>query len=109
YPHLRKNLKRATAEDERFRHIELENRVLLSKMSTIMGQNRSPFDGTLEFQPGPRSLNHGLRRTELQRIARENEGMVRRITGRRANYTREKWLSERKLTEQYLGRMSDFP
>lgn len=140
YPHLRANLKRAQKEDERFMQIEWENRVLLMKMSSIMAQVPSPFDRTLEFQPGVRlgpnqypmidqyvsnehiaprrpgsgviegrSLNYGLRKSELVKILHENGQIVRRIQAKQPTYSRDKMLAERRRTERYLGLMTEFP
>mmetsp|Transcript_22516 Transcript_22516/g.55729 ORF Transcript_22516/g.55729 Transcript_22516/m.55729 type:complete len:263 (-) Transcript_22516:437-1225(-) len=66
--HLTHRLKKAQLEEERFQEIELENKVLLGKMSKIMGlsamNDRSsqggkgasqfPFRSTLQLKPGVR-------------------------------------------------------
>lgn len=67
-PHLQLKQKKAQLEEERFAQIELENRVLLEKMSKIMRQDpgdarsshgghhteQFPFRSTLQLKPGVR-------------------------------------------------------
>ena len=66
--HLTHRLKKAQLEEERFQEIELENKVLLGKMSKIMslnamtdrssqggkGSSKFPFRSTLQLKPGVR-------------------------------------------------------
>mmetsp|Transcript_39159 Transcript_39159/g.97000 ORF Transcript_39159/g.97000 Transcript_39159/m.97000 type:complete len:255 (-) Transcript_39159:278-1042(-) len=66
--HLTNRLKKQQLEEERFQQIELENKVLLGKMSKIMGLNamadrssqggnskaQFPFRSTLQLKPGMR-------------------------------------------------------
>jgi len=67
-PHIQLKQKKAQLEEERFAQIELENRVLLEKMSKIMRQDpgdarsshgghhteQFPFRSTLQLKPGVR-------------------------------------------------------
>mmetsp|Transcript_17504 Transcript_17504/g.29382 ORF Transcript_17504/g.29382 Transcript_17504/m.29382 type:complete len:250 (+) Transcript_17504:233-982(+) len=67
-PHLQLKQKKAQLEEERFAQIELENRILLEKMSKIMRQDpgdarsshgghhteQFPFRSTLQLKPGIR-------------------------------------------------------
>ena len=53
YPHVRANLKRAQIQDERFAEIELENSVLLGKLSKILRRPRQTGgSGTRDWTGG---------------------------------------------------------
>ena len=107
YEHLTHNLKRAQLEGERYADISRDNQNLLRKIA-LMEQSAvlDPTEGTWEFAPGvrlnrfqvpvidhcislqpqmrgaakvPESLNRGARKRELERITRENLGIVQRI------------------------------
>ena len=54
YNHVRVNLKRAQIQDERFAEIELENTVLLGKLSKILRRSRNPTLGTRDWTGGIR-------------------------------------------------------
>ena len=54
YTHVRSNLKRAQIQDERFAEIELENTVLLAKLSKILRRSRNPTLGTRDWTGGLR-------------------------------------------------------
>lgn len=106
YNHVRANLKRAQIQDERFAEIELENTVLLEKLSKILRRSRNPTVGTRDWTGGirltpnmvpvidhwisaettafgaamePTSLNLSLRRNERLRIEVENRALVARL------------------------------
>lgn len=135
YPHLRRNLKRAQMQNERFDEIERENRILLDKMHALMSVGPhaiDPTEGTLEFRPGVRlnrfqvpvidhgismtpkmrgaarpseSLNWGVRRRELERITHENRGIVHRIQERKPQYSAEQWTRRSDEHDQILMRI----
>lgn len=108
YEHLRDNRKRAQLQGERFGAINRENRLLLQKIGLMEQKAVDPTVGTWEFAPGvrlnrfqvpvidhaisvqphmptrgsakvPESLNRTARKRELERITRENLGIVYRI------------------------------
>ena len=100
--HMKHKLKKVQLEEENYMRIEYENRLLLEKMSKIMGSGRSradafPFRSTLQIRPGyrldatmtpvidtrndqmPKSLNREYRIRELKRITAENNALLNRI------------------------------
>ena len=89
----RKALKRA-----RYLDIELENRVLLNKLSHLMRHPAEIFQAMEGERVGPRSLNKLTREKEYKRINRENNKLVSRIERGKGEYSRHKWAkSARKL------------
>ncbi len=87
--------------EDRFNDIELENRILLQKMSKIMKEpaqhaiavtRGSAFADSTATSPGkrlgPTSLNRDQRKKELQRINFENQHIVKRIQRRKGVYDR---------------------
>jgi len=75
------NGKRLHQQQERRFEIEYENAVLLDKMRRIstLGTTASNYGLVIHEDPEARSLNANTRRRELERITRENLGIVRRI------------------------------
>ena len=108
YIHLRHNAKRAMMEEDRRAAIDHENMILLTKMRNIfsrgtIGSNSGSFK-PLEIEP--RSLNQEARRRDLERITRDNLGIVHRIRSRKPNYSTADLLSKRRETEKHLRRIS---
>ena len=54
HSHLHKNLKKEQLMEERFAEIELENTVLLAKLSKILRRSRDPTKGTRDWDGGLR-------------------------------------------------------
>merc|ERR1719401_1638093 len=73
--HVRINLKKEQQLEERYSEIDRENRLLLTKMTTIMRQP-SPQPQSAR---GPRSLNRDARKKELLRITQDNQAILKRI------------------------------
>lgn len=115
YPHVRSNLKRAQLQDERFQAIELENYMLLGKLSKILERSHNPTHGTREWGNGvrltsnqvpvidhcvpqhtnefgaaiePTSLNIRIRQKQQDEIAVENLRLLRRLVESRPTYDR---------------------
>lgn len=96
-PHIKKNAKKVQQEAERFAEVELENRVLLSKMSAIMKQNpigslsatggrtsdRFPFRSLLQLKPGLKLDTHSYPITDSQNLA--PQGSLNRGSRQREN------------------------
>lgn len=99
----RKALKRAKYLD-----IELENRVLLNKLSHLMRHPAEIHEAMAKKRLGPRSLNKITRRKEYKRVNRENEKLVSRIERNKGEYNRKTWAKERRQNEQYLKNMSRY-
>eukprot|EP01029_Cantina_marsupialis_P021055 TRINITY_DN4_c0_g6_i1.p1 TRINITY_DN4_c0_g6~~TRINITY_DN4_c0_g6_i1.p1 ORF type:complete len:384 (+),score=137.02 TRINITY_DN4_c0_g6_i1:73-1224(+) len=104
HAHLRRNLKKEQMMDERYSEIERENRILLSKMSSIMHERTIDNRNTLK----PKSLNREYRKRELVKITDQNQQILRRIQASRPTYDHSKWLNERKENEQHISRISEF-
>jgi len=130
YTHVRHNLKRAQIQDERFAEIELENTVLLGKLSKILRRSRNPTVGTRDWTGGlrltpnqvpvidhwisadttafgaavePSSLNLQRRRQERERIEVENRALVARLQSCRPTYDRSKFEEDSSKRERWLA------
>ena len=129
YPHVRSNLKRAQLQDERFQAIELENYLLLGKLSKILERSHNPTHRTREWGGGvrltsnqvpvidhcvpqhttefggavePTSLNIGFRQQQQDRIAAENRELVKRLQMSKPTYERSKLHEDWKYRESWL-------
>ena len=69
YTHVRHNLKRAQIQDERFAEIELENTVLLGKLSKILRRSRDPTKGTRDWDGGLRLTANQVRASRAHQAA----------------------------------------
>ncbi len=78
FPHMRANRKREQLTEDRFIEIDRGNRCLLDKIKDIDTRVAGSL-GKAFPQPNVTSLNKGSRRLELERITRENGGIVSRI------------------------------
>lgn len=106
YQHVKHNAKRVQMEAERNASIERENKILLGKMYTIM--NAEPAyktNGVVSVT----SLNMTVRKQEYDRIAQENQAIMRRILERKSNFCRSELDNEWKTTERYLRNISEYP
>ena len=99
----RKALKRA-----RYLDIELENKVLLNKLSHLMRHPAEIFQAMAGEKLGPTSLNKITRKKEYKRINRENNKLVSRIERGKGEYSRHKWAKERRQTQKYLDNLSRY-
>lgn len=108
YSHIKYNPKLRMMEDDRRATIDHENLILLNKMRKIFerGTVASNSGGVKTFEAEPRSLNSEARRRELERITRDNLGIVQRIRSRRPNYSAAHLDHERHKTEALLRRIS---
>ena len=130
YPHVRANLKRAQIQDERFAEIELENTVLLAKLSKILRRSRDPtgteardWTGGLRLTANqvpvidhwisphttafgaavqPSSLNLAQRRRERERIEVENRALVARLQTCKPTYDRSRFDKDAREREDWL-------
>ena len=130
YPHVRANLKRAQIQDERFAEIELENTVLLAKLSKILRRSRNPTNNTRDWTGGlrltpnqvpvidhwisqdttkfgaavePSSLNLSRRKQERERIEVENRALVARLQTCKPTYDRSKFEADAMGRERWLA------
>jgi len=102
YSHIQNNPKRAQQQDERNAEIELENYLLLSKLSRILERPHNAIKGTLhpmdadrtagaqtDGAAGEPSSSNMLSRQRLQeKITRENLELVHRLQRCRPTYDR---------------------
>jgi len=129
YPHVRSNLKRAQLQDERFQAIELENYLLLGKLSKILERSHNPTHKTREWGGGvrltgnqvpvidhcvpqnttefgaavePTSLNIGFRQRQQDEIAAQNRKLVKRLQMSRPTYETNRFLSDWHDRERWL-------
>ena len=102
--------RKSAFQTERDFAIAYENALLLQKLRNIMAHPQNPaFSADAAPLPPPRSLNTMRRRQELERIARENHGIVHRIRGVSSAYEASKWETEFRETRQLLKRLSKPP
>mmetsp|Transcript_41293 Transcript_41293/g.54284 ORF Transcript_41293/g.54284 Transcript_41293/m.54284 type:complete len:191 (+) Transcript_41293:77-649(+) len=104
--HLRRNLKKEQLMEDRFATIERDNRILLEKMSYIMRRNQ--FDNVNQSTQYAHSLNKEARKRDLQRITRENQGILRRIQQAEPHYDHLKWEDEARKVEQYKNNICEY-
>lgn len=129
YAHVRSNLKRAQLQDERFQAIELENYLLLGKLSKILERSHNPTYRTREWGGGvrltsnqvpvidhcvpqnttefgaavePSSLNIGFRQRQQDEIAAENRKLVKRLQMSRPTYETGRYISDWQERERWL-------
>jgi hypothetical protein len=105
--HMANNKKREQMMEDRFVRIERENRLLLEKMSSIM--SKGSLDNECESHKYVKSLNKNYRKRELQRITRENQEILRRIQQREPYYNHALWEEERRVHEQYIRNICEYP
>ena len=106
---------RSPLQEERYASIERENRLLLEKMSSIMRRRSGEFGNApassaaeSAARGGGASLNHGRRRRQLQRIARENQQLLHRIQNAQPYYDHAEWLEEARRNQQYMRNICEF-
>ena len=112
YPHLQNKRKKMQLQEERLKAIERENGILLSKLSRIAAR-KGPEGSGMErahraLHPGEAcslgSLNGLSRKRELQRIARDDQAILKRIQERQSQkscYDRQMMDNEWQQTLMY--------
>jgi acetyl esterase/lipase len=118
YPHIQSNPKRAQLQDERNAEIELENYLLLSKLSRILERPHDASKGTLhpadadrpavpQTDGGEASSSSMLSRQRLQeKITRENLELVRRLQRCRPTHDRVALARDAEERKQWMERRS---
>jgi hypothetical protein len=69
---MKRNVKKEFVQEERYAEIEAQNRGLLERMSTIMSRASTDMIQSPSHSH-VRSLNHSVRRKELERITEDNQ------------------------------------
>ena len=100
--------KRQALKRARYLDIELENRVLLNKLSHLMRHPAEIYESMAKDKLGPNSLNKAVREKEFKRVNRENQKLVSRIEKNKGEYSRKTWAKEREKHEGYLKSMSRY-
>lgn len=109
YEHVRNNPKRRMMLNDRSQEIDAENMILLNKMRGIFQHGTAATNrgaNPRAFEVETRSLNQDRRRRELERITRENLGIVHRIRSSKSMYSIDSLMRERQKTESILNRIS---
>ena len=101
------NAKKEQEAAERNATIERENKLLLTKMYSIMNAENPYLK--LKAEPGQKSLNTEKRRQEYDRIARENQAIMQRILQRGSNFDVRKLDQEWKQTQKTLRAIAQEP
>eukprot|EP00238_Polyblepharides_amylifera_P003628 CAMPEP_0196579920 /NCGR_PEP_ID=MMETSP1081-20130531/25754_1 /TAXON_ID=36882 /ORGANISM="Pyramimonas amylifera, Strain CCMP720" /LENGTH=131 /DNA_ID=CAMNT_0041899645 /DNA_START=158 /DNA_END=553 /DNA_ORIENTATION=+ len=117
--HLQQNLKKAQLEEDRLSEVERQNGLLLDKLSKIAGrkgaEEADPHKALVPGQaPAPdrvTSLNAPARKAQLEKIAEENQQLLKRIHSKqlgKGEYSRDTMDKEFQQHEEYvkLGRQA---
>ena len=124
YAHIDNRAKKIALQNERYAEIELENYLLLTKLSKILERSHDPTKGTHAWGGGVRLtanqvpvLDHcraerpggahgsGLSASALaeqERIARDNQALVRRLQMCRPTYDRAKLEEDFRVRSRWL-------
>jgi E3 ubiquitin-protein ligase TRIP12 len=102
----RSKAKKEQIIEERYTEIERENRILLEKMTNIMS-HRGSLKDSRPYRP--KSLNRGLRRRKLAEISMENQAILKRLKEKTSQFNFSKWEKDRKVAENRLKYMCEFP
>ena len=94
--------------EDRFTEIERENRILLEKISSIMGKPKQRNNQS-QSQKLNRSLNSSIRKRQMQNIEIENAKLLRRLQERRSNYETEKFKQSWRKQKNVIKNMSNYP
>ncbi|KAK3285153.1 hypothetical protein CYMTET_7226 [Cymbomonas tetramitiformis] len=116
YEHMKYNLKKQQQEDDRLTEIERENGILLDKLSRIASRKEPDKAKALEKGAAPRSDmtmkdSNPARKAELQRIAEENQQLLKRIQDAqtsKSDYNKEALDEEFQKHEAYCKVGSKF-
>jgi hypothetical protein len=91
-------------EEERFKEIERENKILLQKMKRIMEgggyRTQTPFE--------KKSLNKEARKQKLIDITMANQALLKRLQDKQSNYDVLKWEQERIQNKKLVKRIGLF-
>mmetsp|Transcript_32943 Transcript_32943/g.55157 ORF Transcript_32943/g.55157 Transcript_32943/m.55157 type:complete len:154 (+) Transcript_32943:133-594(+) len=112
FQHLQLNLKKAQQEEDRLTEVEKQNGILLDKLSRIASRP-DPGSSKKALVPGeaPKNqdrqltLNAPQRKAELQRIAEENQTLLKRIQEKQvlpSQYNKDKYDKEFLQHEEYV-------
>lgn len=101
------NSKKEYQKEVRFTEIERENRILLEKITGIMGKNkRKSFNETSKTN---KSLNSGFRRRQLQGIEVENAKFLKRLQEKKSDYETTKYKEDWKKQMNAMKIMANYP
>ena len=73
-----------------------------------MLQNKGTVDNENNSIQYGRSLNKDRRKRELQRITKQNQQILQRLTQSKPIYDHQKWEQEAKLKDEILENISEF-
>ena len=98
YVHIENKAKKMQLQDERYAEIELENYLLLTKLSKILERSHDPKLGRLAQGGG----GGGAALAEQERIARDNQALVRRLQMCRPTHDRAKLEDDFRVRSRWL-------
>nr|CAG4712825.1 unnamed protein product [Naegleria fowleri] len=101
YPHLRTNAKKKQLQKERGDQIGKDNRILVDKMTEIMGKHY--LDNKNQNYKFIGSLNSDLRRREAKKITEENSAILKRIQNRQPVYNHLQWEQEWTKSRKWMA------
>jgi len=110
------NRKREQIMENRFTEIERENRILLEKITGIMGQKSkyrrrgiSVFVNPKESKDNPKSLNVTFRKRQYQEIEIENAKLLKRLQEKKSEYQVGKMKKDWKRQRYVIRNISNYP
>ncbi|KAG2378111.1 hypothetical protein C9374_008733 [Naegleria lovaniensis] len=101
YPHLRTNAKKKQMQKERGDQIGKDNRILVDKMTEIMGKHY--LDNKNQNYKFIGSLNSDLRKREAKKITEENSAILKRIQNRQPVYNHLHWEQEWTKSRKWMA------
>ncbi|XP_072030132.1 uncharacterized protein [Amphiura filiformis] len=105
-PHLHLNLKKIQMEEEKQALIDRDNRILLSKLTNVLRSDGSLDNWNYEFDTRPRTLHAPHMQREQERIAKENERIMKRLNNASGTYNFQKLEDDYLMHEYYKSMKS---
>lgn len=95
---------------EHYTQIEKGNRMLLERLTRIMGRRGSSSGCSKScFSHRYKSLNRSYRKREISKIMDENKALLRRLQTKKPNYNTAQWNREYKSRAKLLNNICEYP
>jgi hypothetical protein len=88
----------------KFKEIRRENQLIYDRLTSIAVRKQTAYPSSKDSSP--RTLNHVHRKRESDRIARENQDLLRRIIEKPSNFSIERLREEYGLKQKYKENLS---
>ncbi|KAL1248063.1 hypothetical protein QQF64_023439 [Cirrhinus molitorella] len=104
--HIKHNLKKVQAQEERKSIIDRDNQLLASRLAEI-SRSSGHVDHRNHYPEC--SLNAKKRREKLLQVTHENQAIYQRITTQKSDYRRELWEDEWEKVERRRSDIARYP